>query len=76
MDVEGVRVVGVWRLVLIWSYRDWRCVRVCVDVDGLVRVAGGVVILVRVCVRVLTGDCVRGVNTRERVVELFLEGVV
>lgn len=76
MDVEGVRVVGIWRLVLIWSYRDSRCVRVCVDVDGLVRVAGGVVILVRVCVRVLSGDGVRGVNTRERVVELFVDGVV
>jgi hypothetical protein len=56
--------------------RDSRCVLIRVEVDGLVRVAGGVVVLVRVCVRVLSGDGVRGVNTRERVVERFVDGVV
>ncbi len=71
---DGVRVVGVCRLALSCSNRDSLWTRELDDEEGFFGVADGVVIFERARVRVLRGDGVRGENTRERVVELFVDG--
>jgi len=60
-STEGVRVVGVCRLGLIRSNRDSRCPLLRGATDGLLGVVEGVVIRIRLCVRVLSGDRVDGV---------------
>jgi hypothetical protein len=72
---DGVRVVGVCRLGLMRSNRDSRCTLLCGETEEFLGVVEGVVIRIRVCVcvREFSVDGVRGVNTLDRLDEVFVD---